>query len=540
MTIEGHHAVAGGALQHTIAVATICREVAQLQPRLDESVLAAAALTFAVGAADAFPPGRRSGSARRAGCSASRTSRCDASSARRTACARRASASCRSCTASPAGGRGRPRPPALQAARARRGRRKSRSRARPVDCRRCCGSRSPRSTSRSATSRRTAPASRRPAPRPRAGTPTSCWRRSSRSRAIRRRTSSCARASSPRAAARSTPSRREIEVPLLVGTPWLDGDRVRNAAALLAGGAGRRALREAGAAELRRLRRAADVRAGPAQLVARRRRRALRDDDLRGHLAARRPGAPCGARRRARDPEPVVVALPRRQGRRARGDAAHPRPRRPRLRRLLQPRRRPGRAALRRRERRDRARTAACSPGRRRSRRTCCSSTSTSARRSRRACATRGRAATSSRSPPTRRCRRAGPRARRSRRAPAPPPASVEAELWAALRVGLRDYVQKNGFRRVADRALRRHRLGAGRGARRRRPRARPCRVRLDADAFNVAETRSDARLVAERLGVGFRELPIEDLRDGVRRARCRTRAASRPRTCRRGSAACS
>jgi 3'-5' exoribonuclease len=57
MTLDGHHAVAGGALQHTIAVATICREVAQLQPRLDESVLAAAALTFAVGAADAFPPG---------------------------------------------------------------------------------------------------------------------------------------------------------------------------------------------------------------------------------------------------------------------------------------------------------------------------------------------------------------------------------------------------------------------------------------------------------------------------------------------------
>ncbi len=56
-TLDGHHAYAGGALEHTIAVATICREVTQLQPRLDAGVLAAAALVFAVGAADAFPPG---------------------------------------------------------------------------------------------------------------------------------------------------------------------------------------------------------------------------------------------------------------------------------------------------------------------------------------------------------------------------------------------------------------------------------------------------------------------------------------------------
>jgi 3'-5' exoribonuclease len=57
VTAEGHHAYAGGAMQHTVAVATVCREVAQLHPKIDESVLAAAALTFCVGAADAFLPG---------------------------------------------------------------------------------------------------------------------------------------------------------------------------------------------------------------------------------------------------------------------------------------------------------------------------------------------------------------------------------------------------------------------------------------------------------------------------------------------------
>jgi 3'-5' exoribonuclease len=56
-TLDGHHAYAGGALEHTVAVATICREVVQLQPRLDAGVLGASALLFAVGAADAYPPG---------------------------------------------------------------------------------------------------------------------------------------------------------------------------------------------------------------------------------------------------------------------------------------------------------------------------------------------------------------------------------------------------------------------------------------------------------------------------------------------------
>jgi 3'-5' exoribonuclease len=57
VTIDAHHAYAGGAIQHTVAVATICREVCQLHPRLDDSVIGAAALTFCAGAADAFLPG---------------------------------------------------------------------------------------------------------------------------------------------------------------------------------------------------------------------------------------------------------------------------------------------------------------------------------------------------------------------------------------------------------------------------------------------------------------------------------------------------
>ncbi len=57
MTIDAHHAYSGGALQHTVAVASVCREAQQLHPRLDPSLLAASALVFAIGAADAFAPG---------------------------------------------------------------------------------------------------------------------------------------------------------------------------------------------------------------------------------------------------------------------------------------------------------------------------------------------------------------------------------------------------------------------------------------------------------------------------------------------------
>jgi 3'-5' exoribonuclease len=43
-TVEGHHAWAGGLLEHTVSVASLCREAAQLHPRLRMDLLLAAAL----------------------------------------------------------------------------------------------------------------------------------------------------------------------------------------------------------------------------------------------------------------------------------------------------------------------------------------------------------------------------------------------------------------------------------------------------------------------------------------------------------------
>ena len=48
-TGDGHHGYAGGLLEHTVGVATICREVAQLHPRLRADLLLAAALLHDVG-----------------------------------------------------------------------------------------------------------------------------------------------------------------------------------------------------------------------------------------------------------------------------------------------------------------------------------------------------------------------------------------------------------------------------------------------------------------------------------------------------------
>jgi 3'-5' exoribonuclease len=46
---DGHHGYAGGLLEHTVGVATICRETAQLHPRLRTDILLAAALLHDVG-----------------------------------------------------------------------------------------------------------------------------------------------------------------------------------------------------------------------------------------------------------------------------------------------------------------------------------------------------------------------------------------------------------------------------------------------------------------------------------------------------------
>jgi 3'-5' exoribonuclease len=48
-TVDGHHSYAGGLLEHTVAVATLCREAAQLHPRLRGDLLLAAALLHDAG-----------------------------------------------------------------------------------------------------------------------------------------------------------------------------------------------------------------------------------------------------------------------------------------------------------------------------------------------------------------------------------------------------------------------------------------------------------------------------------------------------------
>jgi len=54
---DGHHGYAGGLLEHTVGVATICRETAQLHPRLRHDLLLAAALLHDVGRTRELTPG---------------------------------------------------------------------------------------------------------------------------------------------------------------------------------------------------------------------------------------------------------------------------------------------------------------------------------------------------------------------------------------------------------------------------------------------------------------------------------------------------
>ncbi len=48
-TPDGHHSYAGGLLEHTVGVATLCRELCQIHPRLRPDLLVAAALVHDVG-----------------------------------------------------------------------------------------------------------------------------------------------------------------------------------------------------------------------------------------------------------------------------------------------------------------------------------------------------------------------------------------------------------------------------------------------------------------------------------------------------------
>jgi len=54
---DGHHGYAGGLLEHTVGVATLCRETAQLHPRLRADLLLAAALLHDVGRTAELGPG---------------------------------------------------------------------------------------------------------------------------------------------------------------------------------------------------------------------------------------------------------------------------------------------------------------------------------------------------------------------------------------------------------------------------------------------------------------------------------------------------
>jgi 3'-5' exoribonuclease len=56
-TPEGHHSYAGGLLEHTVGVATICRETTQLHQRLRPDLLVAAALLHDVGRTLEIGPG---------------------------------------------------------------------------------------------------------------------------------------------------------------------------------------------------------------------------------------------------------------------------------------------------------------------------------------------------------------------------------------------------------------------------------------------------------------------------------------------------
>ena len=137
------------------------------------------------------------------------------------------------------------------------------------------------------------------------------------------------------------------ELTALVGVPWFDRD-LANACAVCDRRRAARPLPQAVPAQLRRLRRAPLLRIRPRPRPPPHRRDADRADDLRGRLAARATRHRPRARGRAADRQHLRVAVPRRQGRGPRGDARHPRAGQQLLPRLLQRRRRAGRADLRR------------------------------------------------------------------------------------------------------------------------------------------------------------------------------------------------
>ena len=133
------------------------------------------------------------------------------------------------------------------------------------------------------------------------------------------------------------------------------------------------------------------------------------------------------------------------------------------------------------------------------------------------------------------------------------------AEVYAALVLGLRDYVAQERLPPRRPRALGRDRLGPGGAARRRRGRARSdvsCVVMPSPHSSD--ETQEDARTIAANLGGELIEIPIEPMMAAYEEALARSSTPARrrdpsrcratrrdppsptspPRTSRRGSAA--
>ena len=169
---------------------------------------------------------------------------------------------------------------------------------------------------------------------------------SSRSPATRLKICCCGLALSAAAERARQIAARRPGIAALVGSPLLDRDLFNACASARRRGEGD--LPQAVPAELRRLRRGPLLPARPRSRAAALRRDARRPDHLRGHLAARAARDRSRARRRAPRPEHLGLAVPRRQGRRARGDARDAGARQLVLDRVRERRGRPGRAHLRR------------------------------------------------------------------------------------------------------------------------------------------------------------------------------------------------
>ena len=78
-TPDGHHSYAGGLLEHTVGVATLCRETAQLHPRLRSTCCSRPRSSTTPAGRASCCAGRRSRRPTRAGCSGTCTSGCASS-----------------------------------------------------------------------------------------------------------------------------------------------------------------------------------------------------------------------------------------------------------------------------------------------------------------------------------------------------------------------------------------------------------------------------------------------------------------------------